>query len=75
MKLSLCTTDFFVKRIFILLQHTDRFWCRRDIDSCGRTLADTISHSHTDRIILIRFEVLKHIVIGIFGDWNILSIK
>lgn len=74
MKLSY-TIDSFIKHVFVFLQHTDRFWGRRNIDSCRRTLADTISHSHADRIILIRFEVLKHIVIGILGDWNILSIK
>jgi len=57
----------------LILQRTGRFWGRRNINSCRRTLADTISHSHADRIILIRFEVLKHVVI--LGDWNILSIK
>jgi len=57
----------------LILQRTGRFWGRRNINSCRWTLVDTISHSHADRIILIRFEVLKHVVI--LGDWNILSIK
>lgn len=60
---------------FLIILYTCRLRCGRYILSCWWSFTDTVSHSHANRIIRVRFEILEHIVISVLGNWYILSIE
>lgn len=56
------------------MKRTSRFWSCHDVSYRRWSLSNSVSHGHANRIILIRFKILEHVVIRVLRCWYILSI-
>lgn len=58
--------------ISILLILTSRFWSGHDASYRRWSLSNPVPHGHANGIILIRLEILEHVVVRVFGGWYVL---